>query len=175
MQQQGQIVADDTISALMDGELQDHEAQQMITRAKGREDVLATWDAYHLIGDSLRRTPSLSPDFNSKIAARLALEPTILAPSKSRTPKPAMWAWSAAASVAAIAVVGWVSLKAPGGASPDNPLPNPALIVAAAQPQQARPNVNEYLRAHQEFSPTLSAAQGAYQRASFDQPADVAR
>jgi len=175
MQQQGQAVADDTISALMDGELHDHEALQVIARAKGREEVLATWDAYHLIGDTLRRTPPLSLDFNAKISARLALEPTILAPSKPRASKPAMWAWSAAASVAAVAVVGWVSLKSPNGASPDNPLPNSAVVVAQAQPQQARPNVNEYLLAHQEFSPNLSAAQGSFQRASFDQQADVAR
>jgi sigma-E factor negative regulatory protein RseA len=175
MQQQGQAVTDDTISVLMDGELQDYEAQQVIAGVKGREEVLATWDAYHLIGDTLRLTPLLSADFNARISARLALEPTVLAPVKSHPPKPVMWAWSAAASVAAVAVVGWVALKSPSGPSPDNLSPNPAVVVAKAQPPQNRPDVNEYLQAHQEFSANLIAAQGAYQRASFDTQADVAR
>ena len=64
------------ISALSDGELPDADVElafAALQEADGRQ----AWDLYHHIGDVLRAQPApdLSPDFQSRLAARLAAEP----------------------------------------------------------------------------------------------------
>lgn len=64
------------ISALCDDALpkDDHELASAALRTdEGR----TAWEVYHLIGDMLRTGESadLSPDFSSRLAARLAAEP----------------------------------------------------------------------------------------------------
>jgi sigma-E factor negative regulatory protein RseA len=116
-----------------------------------------TWSVYHLIGDALRghAGQGLPPSF----ADRLAAEPTILAPRRTvRTaPRTAWYALSAVASVAAVAMVGWMALPlfepaarvASSGATP---------TVAAVEVKPATvpvaQGVTDYLLAHQRFSPS---------------------
>lgn len=160
----------DGISALMDGELEGQEARQALNRLKADPESREHWDSFHVIGDAMRGEPLLSPRFSQALAQRLAEEPTVLAPQRSKSaPKRVVtFALSAAASVSAAALVAWVALSptAPGGREvniaqgPARTIAGPAAVDAAALasvPSEGR--MNEYLLAHQGFSPS-TALQG---------------
>jgi sigma-E factor negative regulatory protein RseA len=194
----------ENISTLMDGELDGDEAGRAIARLKADSLSRETWDTYHLIGDAMRGATgstgaaavvaavgaSGAPGFGLRFSERLAQEPTVLAPhtSVSSTPQRFLgkfqtYALSAAASVAAVAVVGWVALST---LKPEAPVLANASVAPVAQPQvaalqpgvavpQVQPivgqapaamlaaaqvePVQEYLLAHQGISPT-TAIQG---------------
>src|SRR5688572_12214444 len=101
------------ISSLMDGELDAHQAGQELTRLKNDPEAKASWGAYHLIGDTMRGDAGLSPQFSARLAARLAAEPTVLAPRRSPARRAVAYAWSAAASFSAVALVGWIAFYSP--------------------------------------------------------------
>jgi sigma-E factor negative regulatory protein RseA len=136
------------ISLLMDGEL---EAERFDGVCAGLREsrCVATWVCYHVIGDALRGSSALTPGFAARFTERLASEPTVLAPPPRRVT--AAIALAAAATVAAVSVVGWVALTT---------MPAPTAVAAAKQAASvraadARPRVNnEYLLVHQESSPT---------------------
>lgn len=147
------------ISALMDGELAGSELEQSLQALHEGGEALETWRRYHLISDSFSDTPILSSGFSARFSERLALEPTILAPASVPSKEHRSRTWiplSAAASVAAVALVGFLATQAFG---PENPQvaqvaqkaaerPKPA--VAAAGPMPGA--VNDYLLAHQNYS-----------------------
>jgi sigma-E factor negative regulatory protein RseA len=142
----------DRISALMDGELDEREAaeaiQALTNDAHGRE----TWRTYHLIGDALRESRS------------------IVAPRRPAANSPT-WriALPAMAVAAAVALVSWVAFVPVEAQKPPAAVAKaPALV----PPPQA---ANDYLLAHQGYSPRV-ALQGmtAYVRTVSD-PADGAR
>src|SRR5919109_5390749 len=123
----------DRISALMDGELDERAADDTL-KALGRGDGLETWRTYHLIGDAMRETGSLSAAFSERIAARIAAEPAILAPGRL-APEPRKWfALSAAASVAAVAFVGWLAFAPLQAPAPVAQAPTPKAALADAKP-----------------------------------------
>ena len=103
----------DQISALMDDELAMDAAEHLITSVKAGGESAECWAVYHLIGDVMRGSPIFKADFHLRFMQALEAEPTALAPrgiTKKffvRTPK----AWPVAASVAAMAFVGWVVLQ----------------------------------------------------------------
>ena len=68
------------LSALMDGELEDRELADEIARISGDPDREADWGIYHMIGDSLRGDAVSQDTVTGPVAARLAAEPTVLAP-----------------------------------------------------------------------------------------------
>ncbi len=154
----------DRISAMMDGESGQTETQQALLRLKQRDDCRETWEIFHLIGDTLRGDAPLRDDFVARVHARIEHEPTVLAPRVTWR-KSASYALSVAASLAAVGVVVSLVLS-------DNPLrpqaqsaavPVPAVTAAALDSEHARPlsfanqgKVNEYLMAHQEFSPSTA-------------------
>lgn len=152
------------ISMLMDGELEDHELEEAITALAREGEARDAWRAYHLIRDALRGDGALSADFARNVAARLVQEPAILAPRREQ-PKPARSRWialSAAASVTAIALVGWLAF------APQPDVGGSHVAVPVAQAPQAQPKVgalvrvplpsatNDYLLAHQGYSPRLT-------------------
>src|SRR5688500_1886655 len=145
----------DGISAFMDGELDDRAAGEVID-ALGRDArARDAWRTYHLIGDALRDSPLLSAGFAARVARALDAEPTLLAPRRLQ-PQPRTW-YALAASVAGFALVGWLAFA-----------PQQTAIAPVAQQQapalaQAKPNIvplpsgtNDYLLAHQAFSPRVS-------------------
>jgi sigma-E factor negative regulatory protein RseA len=160
----------DQISALMDGELGDRDAEREIARLKDDPESRQRWERFHLIGDALRGEGMLSADLSAAVARRLAGEPTVLAPRRSiRSGKRATtYALSAAASVCAAAFVAWVALAptAPVGIQA-GVAPAASLVAAPAAGPLAPPiasvssdgRMNEYLLAHQGFSPS-TAIQG---------------
>jgi sigma-E factor negative regulatory protein RseA len=154
----------DRISALMDGELDDKAAAQMIdTLARDRE-ALETWRIYHLISDALRETRRLSDGFTPRVAAQLAQEPTVLAPNAllaHRQRQPRRW-YALAASAAAVALVGWLGFApqetavAPVARAPVVSQPIAEIKPAVPTPIPLPSGTNDYLLAHQGFSPRVS-------------------
>ena len=166
------------ISAMMDGELDTREVAEPLAALRGDENAAEAWRTYHLISDALRDTSPLSRDFTERVAARLAEEPTVLAPGAGPAPARSRWfeLSAAAASVAAVALVAWLGIGPP---SVQNQAPAP-LAKAPAAPQAAavvRPvaqaqtaakakqepariplpvAADDYLLAHQGFSPRNS-------------------
>ena len=146
----------DRLSALMDGELDDSSAAEVIEALGGDREAVETWRIYQLISDAMRQSQVLSEGFTARLARRLAAEPAILAP-RALAPQPRRWyALSAAASLAAVALVGWLAF------APQPPVAPPA-SVAQAQPVEGKPAIvplptaaNDYLLAHQGFSPRVS-------------------
>jgi len=184
----------DKISALIDGELDAHQSEQQFARLKNDVEARACWDTFHLIGDALRGERIVSGNLSGRLRERLAQEPTVLAPPRAKpaTRVPA-YAWSAAASLSAVALVGWMAFNSPLAPQPDSVTSSVASSVApsvasssassSASPVSLSANapavapvtpaaftpqlasvpsegkMNEYLIAHQEFSPS-TAIQG---------------
>lgn len=157
----------DRISALMDGELDERDAEREVARVKTDLELRSRWDEFHLVRDALRGEPLLSSHFGESFAKRLAVEPTILAPQRTRytTRRMATYAMSAAASLCAAALVAWVALapqpqenialKPEANASRAqvaSQVAAPAAAQLASVPSDGR--MNEYLLAHESFSPT---------------------
>jgi sigma-E factor negative regulatory protein RseA len=161
------------ISALADGELDHEEAKEILISAREQPELQQKWNMYHLIGDSLRQTSPLSPDFSTRIASQLANEPTVLAPRKFLSNRRPLIALSAAASVAAVSLVAWAALQFNHESSQDAAA---NVVVAEAGTENASPeiNVNGYLAAHQEYSNAVQLPRH-YQRASLEKSRDGGR
>lgn len=145
------------ISAFMDGELGQEEGAGQIGRLKDDPQARNAWEVYHLIGDSVRGDTGLSPRFMDQLGARLAAEPTVLAPRPRMQQRTARRiALSAAASVGGVALVAWLALVNNPFQPQQNlavvPQPVPAQLAAAP----ADGAVNDYLMAHQQFSPSTT-------------------
>jgi sigma-E factor negative regulatory protein RseA len=160
------------ISALMDGELDGQQAQQQIQSLRDDPELASGWHTFHLIGDAIRNERPLSRDFSRRVSSRIAAEPTVVAPRRSSGKRAVAFALSAAASLSAVALVAWVALSTvPPASAPEiarAPISPPTAIPASATPSAAAPSLasvpsdgtmNEYLMAHQEFSPS-TALQG---------------
>jgi len=173
----------------MDGELDDARAQALCAQMKNDESS-ECWAAYHLIGDALRSECIAQSGFARRFAERLAVEPTVLAPrakplaegpvhaqwpasfSHRLRARPWYYGMAAAASVAAVGLVGWFGAQefslGPGlteQASAAGSRLGVATIAVNAQSttalsrkSQAR-MLDPYLLVHQEYSPT-TAMQG---------------
>jgi len=169
----------DKISALMDGELDERQARQELARLKQQHELRERWDTYHLISDALRSDALLSANLEHRVSERLAREPTVLAPRRGVVRKITTYALSAAASISAVALVGWVAISiSTVSTQPEIArAPTPAVVFPEPAPQMAsvpsEGNMNGYLLAHQGFSPS-TAIQGVapYIRSvSVSQPA----
>ena len=147
------------ISALMDGELFEDEAEDLFDRIKRDSDAHKDWAVYHLIGDVLRQPEHIHCDLSTRVRERMQDEPTVLAPrGRAVKQKIRAVALSAAASLAAVGVVAWMSLQISPEAAPQMAMQQTALRPASMQIQ---PKANDYLMAHQEFSPSTDMNGGA--------------
>ena len=146
----------ENLSAWMDDELSGEHAGPLLTRLTRDAELRGNWDCYHLIGDALRGVQG--SDLCARVSTRLDAEPTVLAPRRrSATNKLSWYVLSAAASVAAVAFVGWMAL--PGAEQS-------ALQIAAVRAPEikqvavpAGAGAADYLLAHQRYSPS-NAMQG---------------
>lgn len=160
------------ISSLMDGELDAHEAADVLRALSHDADRQNDWHLYHLIGDALRQEPCLAMDVATRVNHLLALEPTVLAPVRASRNRP-RWLrplMAAAATVAGVAVVAWVALVPvaesgrPAIASANPPVAATNVAIAAnvspvADDQSAY--LQEYLVAHQAYAPSSSLIGGS--------------
>jgi sigma-E factor negative regulatory protein RseA len=149
------------ISAFMDGESTPAETRDALLHLKQDIECNETFATFHLIGDAMRGEPVLSDNFMSHFHAQIESEPTVLAPR--RFPKKHLTlALSAAASLSAVALVTMLavvdnplriaSISRLEPADSSSPLSRPVTVVNQGK-------VNEYLMAHQEYSPS-TALQG---------------
>lgn len=152
-----------------------------VTLAALRQDEgRATWDLYHQIGDALRSddlNTQLSADFNTRMFALLDAEPTIMAPAviSAAVPEKSLKRFAmpgmAAAAVAVFAVLAVPQIMTQNSASTasTNAVPTlasavPNTITVASQDGEVLrdPRIDDYLLAHQRFSPSVySTAQYA--------------
>ena len=147
------------ISALMDGELFEDEAENLFDQIKRDPATHKDWEIYHLIGDVLRQPEHIHCDLSEKVRERMQEEPTVLAPrGRAVKQRARAVALSAAASLAAVGVVAWMSLQVSPEAASQMAMQQPALRPVSAQIQ---PKSNDYLMAHQEFSPSIDMNGGA--------------
>jgi sigma-E factor negative regulatory protein RseA len=160
----------DEISALMDGELDTGDAAGVITQLKKTDELGDTWAVYHLISDALGQSEARPAHIARRVSARLAAEPTVLAPRPLVRRKSRVFA--VAASITAAAVIGWMNVQTTDRppvslASNQTPQPTPqsapetalqttpatpAVSVSAPPPAQ----INDYLLAHRQFAPSTA-------------------
>ncbi len=133
------------LSALVDAESpSESESSSLLGRMRTEEQLRDSWDVYHLIGDALRGTTGAGID-RAQFAARLGAEPTVIAPAASRpTPervrsRGTRWAMPVAASVAAVAFVGWMAsttlLTQPANLAKVSDTAAPAKVGVLASPE----------------------------------------
>ncbi len=141
------------ISALMDGELFEDDAEMLLDKLKKNPRAQDEWQAYHLIGDVLRQPDYVCKDISAAFHERLQAEPIVFAPRRMAVQKVRYFALSAAASVMALALVAWLSIQVGTEPAPQ--------IASVQQQNEVRPasfssasTVNDYLMAHQEYSPS---------------------
>jgi sigma-E factor negative regulatory protein RseA len=146
------------ISALLDDELEQTDADRAIDAMRRDGELQETWELYHVIGDAMRQSHGHSPGFSRRVMAKLAQEPVVFLPSAQPKRTTYRVAMPLAAAVMGMAAVGWVALSL-------NPSPQPVDVAvksrttaetAAAQTQLvAKPSgvLKEYLVAHQAHAP----------------------
>jgi sigma-E factor negative regulatory protein RseA len=157
------MVERERISALMDGEIDEADLGAQVKRTADGGELARCWDTYHLIGESLRREPGLKLDLAAGISRALASEPTILAPGRAAVMPPVQrmrtFALSMAATIAGIGVVVWMVLGQQGdGAGGRLDVTQSGAVAPRAElaAQAADSDVNDYMMAHQEYSPTAA-------------------
>jgi sigma-E factor negative regulatory protein RseA len=154
------------ISAMMDGELASGELNEPLAALGTDAEARESWRTYHLISDALRGEPVFSADCARRVSRRLAQEPALIAPLPGQVRAPARPRWfvpsALAASIAAIAFVGWVALAPSRGPvpviAPVAQTPPPAPVARVAEPAKVPVTsaTQDYLFAHQAFSPRNS-------------------
>lgn len=156
----------------MDGELDETAAGAAIETVQREGEAGEAWRTYHLIRDAMTDTRLLSAGFDARLAKRLAAEPTVLAPPARRAavtkPEARRWLPMAAAASAAFALVGWMAFAPQPAVAPQQVAVASKPVAAATKPVEAakeQPRVvptpipvsaNDYLLAHQGFSPRVS-------------------
>jgi sigma-E factor negative regulatory protein RseA len=168
------------LSALMDGELDRTDALAAIKTLGQDAQQRGDWDCYHLIGDAIRGdTPSVTARRKAcaeSIFAKLADEPTILAPAAITAPvklsvvaKPAAvekktrMVLAMAASVVTVTAIGVIALKqqdaatAPAQVAKQVPAPSYAELstvstAATSEVEANKQRVNDYLVIHRQFA-----------------------
>ncbi len=147
------------LSAFIDDELADQQQLAVLSAIARDVDLRRNWDSYHLIGDALRRAPALDRQLTPRIMERLEREPALLAPRLRPQTHPLRTALALAATLAGVALVAWVALV-PGGtqqlpilARNQVSTPAPALVRGAPSIAASSGRLQEYMVAHQTYSP----------------------
>ena len=151
------------ISALMDGELEGDETAETLRALRRNPELRSQWCDCQLIGAALRGEAGLGVDVSARVMAAIEQEPTVMAPAPKRILDWRRPALALAASVAGVALVGWLVLAPLGDGLPAGPT---GLAAGARQgPPLAQapstPRLQEYLLAHQAHAPGGAVVSGA--------------
>jgi len=139
------------ISILMDGELCGDDAEVLIGKLKRHPEAQQEWLTYHLIGDVLRQPDYLPNDLGAAFFERLHAEPTVLAPHTKSRSKASFVAMSAVASIMAMTFLAWSAVQNDSGPTLQQARQNSNTVLVASNPMNE--GMDDYLLAHQEFSP----------------------
>lgn len=145
----------DKISAAMDGELPEAEVSAVLDAVLHDADAQTSWLCYHLVREVMQTQRAEVLDVRAAVAAQLRQEPVWLCPPPVKpviaTPSHHRFvALSAAASIAAVCMVGWAAWR--------NHQATPALstnVLVATEltaSSKADPTVQAYLNAHQHYA-----------------------
>jgi negative regulator of sigma E activity len=134
------------MSALLDGELEPHEVRPLLQAIVREEELRQAWRAYTLIGDQIRRECLDVSDMTTHVMARVRDEPVVLAPRNLQLMRSRHPLWALAASVAGVAVVGWLGLTGNSlSGSTENRLaavpPAPTFMSTVGNPQSVQPTL----------------------------------
>jgi sigma-E factor negative regulatory protein RseA len=151
------------ISALMDGELDTRELSAPMSALGTDREAVETWRTYHLISDALQGRTLLANECLRRVVARLAEEPALIGPLPTDVVRPERSRWfvpsALAASVAAVALVGWMAFlprQDTGSLAPMAGPPQPAQVAKTPTRLPMTAATRDYLIAHQVFSPRNS-------------------
>jgi sigma-E factor negative regulatory protein RseA len=147
------------LSALMDGELEEHEVTSLLADIAHDEHLQADWHSYHLIGDALRQEGNLHLDLSARVMTTLQNEPTVLAPAmrltaRAKAKSPWQGPMAMAASLAGVSVVAWLAGAQLPGTPATEKIATAIVDRASVKPVTvaAGGNMQEYLVAHQTHS-----------------------
>jgi sigma-E factor negative regulatory protein RseA len=216
-----EINSREQISALADGELNSRHVDSALATLRSKE-ARDDWDVYHQIGDVLRSDDmavNLSAGFAARMAARLEVEPTIIAPAMANSlqsggnvrlnsaehpasdgrgheRKAKQWAMPGMVAAAAMASIAFVAapqlmVAFKGGETANAPMvastrtqthsasanaelsPNAVVATTVAEGVVLRdPSIDDYLLAHQRFSPSLYSTAQYARSATFATDSD---
>jgi len=175
------------LSALMDGEAADAEAERALRLWRDDVGARAHWHVYHLVGDVLRsndlaQSPAHDEAFVQALRERLALAPVVLAPAQAPVRRSRRrWIGSAAVAAGFVAVAGVMvvtRLALPGG-EPDGvllaspPATSTPVLRVANLPAGGGEGVlirdaqlDRYLEAHRQFGPSAALLPGGIVRSA---------
>ncbi len=191
MSEYGNNQEQNRLSAAIDGELSEPEMLHVSHQVSKDQDIKETLVRYQLISDSLRgeEINLSSLDLVSAVSQRLASEPTVLAPEKSRTHMP-KWVQpvagaALAASVAAVGIllgpqfINGTQMRAPANdglqvvAQPvGEVMPTPTLVVQKENhwktiEDKTRTRLDRYLEQHSQYAAAPGGVKGVMPYTSF--------
>ena len=202
------LVSRALVSALVDGQLRGSEFAEVVAGATGSQDGLATWHAYHVVGDVLRCADLCNgqddPAFVARLRQHLEAPVGVVAPldfalrgtaglavpvsaaghgnlrTESANDPDIRWKLLAgAASMAAVAVLGWhlagwdAGLGQPSQLAVATPPAATAASAAESAVMLRDARLDELLAAHKQFGGTsaLQMPAGFLRNATFENPA----
>lgn len=191
------------VSALADGELRGEEFSRALDLLGKSDQALASWRTYHVTGDALRGADMAITGREQAFVARLRvqiegeaiahgqtgakakglprmLDGSLQSPGLAANDPARRWKWlAAAASIAALAAIGWQLLGLDVSVAPSTQLSQKdgadmnATADVASGVMLRDPRLDELMAAHKQFGGTsaLQMPSGFLRNATFDGPA----
>ena len=142
------------LSACMDGELDLNDNPHLLTILSKNDDLDQVWKMYHLIGDALRHDTMLSRNLTASTMQQLKSEAVVLAPKRHIMNQwlSHHYAGSLAASITAVAFVGWAIWQAQGIPSTTPQIVVQSSLQVATKDSLPVETFNQYMLAHHEYA-----------------------
>lgn len=141
------------LSAFLDDELDGSQQATVLSAICRDEGLRRAWDSYHLIGDALRHAPALDRRLASRVMQSLDHEPALAAPRTRRGEHRLRAAMALAATAAGVAVVAWIALGMQTSMQSRQVVAQAQSKPAPVVPAAANNRLQEYMVAHQTYSP----------------------
>lgn len=154
------------LSALVDAELNGLDERRVLQALKGDAELRGAWERYHLIKSAVTRQLGVlaPPGLPERVLARLDPDANAAGAASALRFWPLAGGFAAAASLAAVALLGLQTLRDPTGAvtissvaiTANDAAPTESADAAALPVTLPEERLNLYLVGHNEFMPTAS-------------------